>query len=168
MTRREEFESLRQAALKRFEGHNIVGLTIVVFLRHESFAEFLDEPIETRLYWIIDTKPYEQIAIRLTQIQPYISHRQMRKLDASLKAACVKWDRACVKWDRAWVEWYQAQADFNRIENVRSRAQVDRERARVDRDQVWVAWKRAYEPIFMAKHPDCPWDGKTLFPEEAR
>ena len=27
-------------------------------------------------------------------------------------------------------------------------------------------WEKAYEPIFMAEHSDCPWDGKTLFPKK--
>jgi len=31
---------------------------------------------------------------------------------------------------------------------------------------VLAEWDKLYQPIFLNEHPDCPWNGKRLFPNE--
>ena len=127
MTTRQKLsiKKLRAEAMKRFEGHNEVDKTIVLFCHHGSFAEILREPIENRLDYIIKEKPKNEIETRLTWIQPYLP--QSRTADA-------EWRKADKAWEKADKAWKKARAEFQKI----------------------------YEPIFMAAHPDCPWNGHEL------
>ena len=129
-------DKLAEKALRRFEGHNKPHETLVLFLHHGVFCEFLREPIEHRIRYIVENKPEDQIEARLTWMQPYVGHPEMQKADA--------------EWKKAYAEWAKVDAEWNK--------------AYAERNKAYAEWKSLYEPIFMAEHPDCPWNGQTLFP----
>jgi len=137
--RNSKFFDLRAEVLKRFEGRNEFD-QIVLFYFHDAFAALLTGPIENRIDAIIGYKPLERIPIHLKWIQPYIpGDPRMAEFDARCTRVHDKWATSAVSEQG---KLFQEQCE------------------------ALVAWSQAYEPIFLAAHSDCPWDGKTLFPNQ--
>ena len=173
MTRK--IRRLYNEALARFEGHDEPGKTIVLFCHHGVFAEWLREPIENRLDYIVSYKSTNEIETRLTWIRPYLPHPKMKKADMAREKAYAEWKKAGAKRDKAYAEYEKAYAeayakrDKACAEYEKAYAEYEKAYAEayVEWEKACAAWPKAYEPIFMAEHPDCPWNGKELvFPSE--
>lgn len=162
-----EIIQLYNEALARFEGHNEIGHTMVLFCHHEIFAEMLQYPIEERLEHIIDTKPEDEWVTRLTWIQPYIPNKRMEALDSELNLICTEYVRI-VKELRVFRHEELEPSDplsgvYGRVlERIGSFSkELDKWSKRFDKFS--IKWCDVYESIFMAEHPECPWNGRTLF-----
>ena len=179
-----QFEKLAAAAIKRFKGNNHPGKTVVLFLHHDQFAEILTEPIENRIRFIVEEKNPSEIPTRLKWIQPYIplpesqAWTDWQKAWTAWQKACADSAKACADSEKAWTDWQKACADSAKAcaDSAKAwtdwqKAHADSAKACADSEKAWADWQKAHadwqkaqEPLFMAAHPDCPWNGKTLFP----
>ena len=142
-------------------------VTIAWHVHHRILIEPLTEPIEVRRQYIRDTKPPEEQELRLrllAELRGSLPDPVMRAAAAYVKAheACrnarAAWrnadaDRAkaCAAWNKAYADWRKADAECRPAEAA------------------WVNVLADHAPAIEAIHaqecPDCPWDGRTIFPE---
>jgi hypothetical protein len=112
-------------------------------IHHDILLEPLTEPIENRIQFIKVNKPKNEVETRLRLMKPV--RGKLPKLDK----ACAEWGKACAEWGKARAEWDKACAEWDK-----ARAEWD---------------KACADPKVLALHakecPDCPWDGRTIFPE---
>lgn len=117
--------------------HPPVG-TWMWHLHHEVLAEPLTAPLVNRLRYIRKNKPPAERPTRLGCIDV---------IRGEIPAALVTASAAWVKASAAWVKAYAA---------------------RITADAAWdkakAAWLPEFEALHAIEHPDCPWDGKTIFP----
>ena len=108
-------------------------------VHHDILVEPLTEPIETRIAYIKASKPRSERATRLRLLKPVQGTLPPRLVTARavLDRANAVLDRANAEWDRAWAVWYRAKAEC--LPEI--------------------------ETLHRQECPDCPWDGKTIFPE---
>ena len=130
-------------------------------IHHKLILEFATEPIENRIKYIRESKPKSEIALRLKLLKPVRGKLpdDVDKAGAALVKARAALDKARVAYVKAWVAYVKA-----RVAYVKAGADVDKALAALDKaiaDNL---------PAIMALHdkecPNCPWDGKTIFPEE--
>ena len=124
--------------------HPPVG-TWMWHLHHEVICEPLIEPLANRLDYIRREKPAAEVPTRLRLIDP---------VRGTLPAPLVKaWDA----YDKAWAAYVKAWAAY-----VKAGA------AYVKAGAAYVKAGDAAYPEFEAlhaiEHPNCPWNGRTIFP----
>ena len=141
---------------------------------HEQLAEPLTQPAEARIAYILSDKPIEEQALRLHLFRPI--H------DAAVEAAWVTYDAATkaarathnAAIDAAWVTRNAAikaaQVTYNAALEAAHQAAYNAalEAAQVTYNAALEAAQAAYNAALEAAHqaecPDCPWDGRTIFP----
>ena len=124
--------------------------TFAWHVHHDRLVEPLTEPIENRIAFIKANKPRHEQATRL---------RLLRVVKGELPAVYV------AAWDKAEAAWAKAEA-------ARDKADAAWDKAVAARDKADAAWDKAYAenlPAIEALHraecePDCPWNGRTIFP----
>ena len=111
-------------------------------VHHEVLCEALTEPIQNRIDYIKSSKPKDEIETRLRCMTPVLHPKKLP----------VKWREAYAK---------------------RSEAYEKRSEAYAKRSEAYAKWEEAdaeclpqIEALHKKEHPDCPWDGKTIFPEK--
>lgn len=171
-----EIALLKQQVLARFEGHNVPDKKVVLFCHHNCFANYLDRPIEERVNFIINTKPALEVIERLSWIQPYLGHPKMKVLDITwkktytiYKESCTRLEKAYKLWRKAHLVYHQTYSSYKKVCAARNKAYPGYKKADAActkastmQQKAYKMWEKAYTPIFMSEHPDCPWDGKTL------
>jgi tetratricopeptide (TPR) repeat protein len=84
------------------------------------------------------------------------------------RAECYKaWDKhnkARAEYDKARAEYDKALAEFDKVRAKYVGARAEYDKAQAEYVKAGAEFTKLYEPVFMAEHPDCPWNGKTLFP----
>ena len=131
-------------------------------IHHDVLVEYTTAPIEERIWYIQEHKPPEEVAVRLRLLKPVVGELPKafadaaKALDDAVKsyAAAVKAYRAAVKANPYAPEWaYRA-----------ARKALD------DAWQACAATRLSYadeiEQLHRNECPDCPWDGKTIFPKK--
>ena len=118
---------------------------------HEQLAELLTETATKRIAYVLSGKPIEERALRLHLFRP-VCDTAVDAAEATYNAA-VEAARATYN---AVLE--AAQADYNAaLEAARATYNAAVKAALATRD---AAVKAAHQ----AECPDCPWDGRTIFP----
>jgi hypothetical protein len=121
---------------------------ICLHVHHEIFAEPLTEPIENRIWYILEYKPVAEQALRLRMMGPPIIDEQVMadaawlKAEAGLKKASAAWLKADDELQKAHAAWQKAYDELQKAEAV---------------------WQKAYEPHYRRLYPDSPWNGTTIF-----
>src|SRR3990167_2648345 len=121
-------------------------LTFALHVHHEGpVIELLTEPIENRINYINANKSSGEIETRLRLLRE-LTEEEVEQLPP------------------AWVEAYRVYREAYRVWGEAYRAYGEA-------DWVWVKAYRVYAPQLEALHtriclPDCPWDGKTIFPHK--
>ena len=133
------------ACRKAFE--NVAVGSLVVHCHHESLFEYLEEPAENRISYILSSKSQHEQALRLHLFRPVNSkllpkkwreaYAKRREADAKRQEADAKWREAYAKRQEAYAKWREAYA---------KRREADAKRLH----------------IRICK--GCPWDGDTIFP----
>jgi len=127
-------------------------------VHHETLLELLTEPIENRVKYIKENKPKEEIELRLRLLRE-LTEEEVNQLPKGFNQALKEYNLAGEEYNlarlliRAWEKYIQAV---------------------VERDLTWEKYKQdleKYKPELEAWHkkvcvPDCPWNGKTIFPKE--
>lgn len=91
-------EEEAKACRKAFEGVPIG--TSVWHCHHEKFVEFLIEPAENRIAYILSSKPQHEQALRLHLFRPF----NIKLLSKGLQ-------KADADWQKAYADWLKADAD---------------------------------------------------------
>ena len=178
---------------KAFEGVEVGAL--VLHCHHEYLAEPLNEPADHRIEYILKHKPEHEQSLRLRLFRPVSQEvinrnadwrkayadwqkanadrqkanadrqkanadRQKadadrQKADADRQKANADWQKADADWQKAYADWQKANADWQK-------ANADRQKADADRQKVGDELGAL---IHFDVCKDCPWDGKTIFPE---
>ena len=135
-------------------------------VHHDILLQRLKEPIENRVDYIKSTKPKSEIPIRLRLLRPA---KGLGKTEAY-----AKWEEAYAKWEEAYAK--RREADAKRREADAKRREADAKwreayakRREADAKRREADAKLQADPAVLALHkvqcPDCPWDGKTIFPK---
>lgn len=123
-------------------------------VHHEVLMEPLTEPIENRIAYIKGRKPATEVPTRL---------RLMKKVNGKLPAAVVKaWDAS----DKARDAYVKARDAHDKAWDASDKAWDASAKARDAYDKAYQDNLPAIEALHAKECPDCPWDGKTIFPEE--
>ena len=117
--------------------HPPVG-TWMWHLHHKVLAEPLTEPLQNRLDYIRTAKPASEVATRLRLISPVAG-----LLPEPLVKARAVYEKARAAYEKAWAAY---------------------DKARAASEKAWAAYKPQLEALHSTEHPDCPWDGRTIFP----
>ena len=107
----------------------------------DLLCEILREPATVRVRYIIDHKPLNEHKVRLDRFRPV---RQLNRVPC-------RFVEASATLSEAHAAWSEANAALSKAK---------------------TAWSEAYSaalPLLTQLHaeecPDCPWDGKTIFPD---
>ena len=115
-------------------------------VHHNLLAEFLTEPVETRIAYIKTAKPENEIAIRLRWLTP------VQNAPPALVQAWKAYDKAWKTNGKAWKTNDKARGTYYK--------------AWATYDKAWAECSAQLEKLHTEQHPSCPWNGKTLFPKE--
>ena len=114
---------------------------------HEVLVEPLTEPFSVRVKYIKENKPEHEQEIRL---------RLFKKVKGKLPSAVVK---AWVAYDKAWVAYDKASAAYDKAGAAYVKARAAFVKALADN-------MPAILELHAKECPNCPWDGKTIFPNQ--
>jgi len=115
----------------------------VLHCHHEILAETLTEDAENRIAYILSSKSRREMALRLHLFRPVseVRLKKFKKVYADQEKAEADWQKAEAERKRTYAVWRKAYGD----------------------------WEKAYYDLAILVHekycqPECPWDGKTIFP----
>ena len=108
-------------------------------IHHDVLLEVANEPIENRIAYIKSEKPKDEIETRLRLLKPVKGELPKKLIDAR-------------------EDYGQERKDYD----LAQEAYVQAGEAP---DQEWKACKPQVEALHKIECPDCPWDGKTIFPK---
>ena len=140
-----------EAALCRAAFAGVKIGAMVQHCHHEQLAEPLTETPEKRIAYILSDKPIEEQALRLHLFRP--------TYDAASKAAGATYD-AAVK--PAWAAYDAASKAAGATYNAAVEAAWATYDAAVKPAR--ATYDAALEAAHRAECPDCPWNGRTIFP----
>jgi hypothetical protein len=111
-------------------------------LHHDRLIEYTHD-IDERWDYVCSEKSVQELPTRLRLMRP-VRGDVPGLAAADAAAARAEWNAASAEWDAAYAEWAKARAE-------------------------WDTACADHMPEILALHvvecPDCPWDGKTIFPE---
>ncbi len=144
-------------------------------IHHDRLWEPLTEPLAERIKYIKGNKPPAEIELRLRLLKPITGRLpvEITKACVAYRKAYVAWDKARAACDKAYVAWDKARAAYDKAYAAWVKAYAAYRQVYAAWDKAEAAWWKAcavYQPAMEALHklecPDCPWDGKTIFPAE--
>ena len=110
-------------------------------------VESLAEPLKNRIKYIKENKPKHERETRLRLMQPV----KGRLPDAVVKAR--------VAYVKAWDAWDRVEEAYVKAEEAHKKArEAYRKALRDHKDEI--------EALHAKECPNCPWDGRTIFPED--
>ena len=151
--------------------------TLYWHIHHEILIEETFN-IQERIDYIREGKPEDEIPLRLKLMTPVlhpeklpVSFRKAREAYDKAREAYIKadeaYDKAREAYDKAWEAYYKAWEAYDKV------------KAWEAYDKAWEAYIKAGEAYYKAleacvqqieklhkeEHPDCQWNGKTIFSE---
>ena len=133
-------------------------------VHHEVLCEALTEPIQNRIDYIKSNKPASEVETRLRCMTPVL---HPEKLPVKWREAYAKWREAYAKWREADAKSREAYAKWEEEAGAKlSEAYAELEEADAKWDEAYPKCLPQIEALHKKEHPDCPWDGKTIFPEK--
>jgi len=146
-------------------------------VHHQILCEPLTKPFEVRQEYIRREKPADEVELRLRLFKPVVGPlpERLAKAGDNYDKARANYDKACkvgADYDKARADYVTARADYVtvRADYVTVRANYDKARANYDKARADYVTARAdcdaeIEALHARECPNCPWDGKTIFPE---
>ena len=117
-------------------------------VHHDILLEWTCEPIEERIEYIQANKPEFEQATRLRLLKPVRG-----KLPSKLV-------QAGAVFGQAWAAYNQTKATYGPAKPGPRMAEPS------TYDQAYMACLPAIEALHAQECPECPWDGRTIFPQE--
>ena len=124
--------------------------TLYWHIHHEILLEETTD-IQERIDYIRANKPEKEIPLHLKLMTPVL---HPEKLPARFRKAREAYDKAREAYIKAWEAYDKAREAYIM--------------AGKDYDKAWEAYiktSKACEKLHKEEHPDCPWNGKTIFSE---
>ena len=128
---------------------------------HAILIEFLIEPYQNRIKYIMTGKPESERAVRLRNFRPV-----RVELPAKLTKAGAEKDNARAEKDKALAEYDKARAEYDK-------ARAEKDKALAEWDKAWAEWDKARAEYFnegakvVKDHdsdwPDNTWNGISIF-----
>ncbi|MCC6311389.1 MAG: hypothetical protein IT345_10785 [Trueperaceae bacterium] len=128
-------------------------------MHHEQLAEPLTEPLANRLDYIRSYKPEHERDTRLRLIDPVKGEppeplikawAAYVKAGAASNKAGAAYNKACAAYVKAGAASAKARAAYNKAGAASAKARA--------------ASTSDLEALHAIEHPDCPWNGRTIFP----
>ena len=120
---------------------------------------------EGRKDYIKEYKPKDEIELRLRLFQPIQNLPQVIiEASAELNKASAEHDKASAEYDKARVEYNKASAELNKASAEHDKAYAEYDKAYAEFNKVLFKHKEELEKLHNEQCPNCPWDGKTIFP----
>ena len=139
-------------------------------IHHDILAEPLTEPIENRIRFIKNNKPYHEFETRLRLMKPVRGKLpELDKAVAEFVKASAERDKASAEWGKAYAEWDNASAEWNKARAERDKAYAEWDKAGAEFVKAYAEWDNASaDPAVLSLHakecPNCPWNGRTILP----
>jgi hypothetical protein len=139
---------------------------LVWHIHHDVLVEALTESLGARIEFIKEYKRSSEVPTRLRRMKPVRGKLpELAKAYAELAKADAELVKARAEWDKAYAEWAKAGAELDKTG-------AEWDKAGAEWDKAGAEWDKAIKhPSVLALHakecPNCPWDGKTIFPKEA-
>ena len=111
-------------------------ITYYWHIHHDILCEGTTD-IEERIAYVKNNKPTSEISLRLKLMEKVKSPSKLE-----LKEADQKWEETCQKRGEAYQKWMEADQKW---------------------DEVYRQHKPQLEALHKIEHPNCPWDGKSIF-----
>lgn len=118
---------------------------------HDTLVELLTEPLETRIAYIKREKPEQEQATRLRLIHIVKDQDSVNFAYEARSIGSSKADEAFL------VGWNNVNGRYKVLESVI-------EAHKEAKKNLKEAWNAVILPLHAKECPDCPWDGKTIFP----
>jgi len=145
VTIQEEIQREAELCRKAFVGVQVGAL--VSHCHHEQWLEWLTEPAENRIQFILANKALGEQAERLRRFRPF----DLQKADADLQ--------------KAYADRQKAYADLQKAYADRQKADADRQKADADRQKADADLQKAdTSPAMLRIHAEvcgCPWGLNT-------
>ena len=146
-------------------------------VHHNVLCEALTEPIQNRISYIRSSKPKGEVETRLRCMTPVL---HPERLPVEWREAGAKWEEADAKRSEAYAKRSEADAKWSEADAKWSEADAKRREAGAKLSEADAKWEEAdakwreadakclpqIEALHKKEHPNCPWDGKTIFPEK--
>ena len=145
------------------------------------FSKPKDE-IETRLRCMTPVLHPEELPVKWREAYAKRSEAYAKRSEAYAKwseayAKCdeadAKWDEADAQWDEAYAKRSEADAKLDEAYAKLDEADAKLREADAKLREAYAKSREAYakclpqiEALHKKEHPNCPWDGKTIFPEK--
>ena len=139
----------------------ISSLTFYWHIHHDELVEPIIEPIENRIEFIKNYKSPREILIRLHLLKPVMGKLPKAVIEAgnAYKKAGIAFDKAhnafnkaCGPYQKVWRDCHKAWSAYLKIKSAY--------------DKVIMAHLPKIEALHKKECPNCPWNGKTIFPKE--
>ena len=128
-------------------------------VHHDVLVERLTEPIESRIAYIKAHKPVKEQALRLRLLQVVKDQKAVVEADKAYRKALAEAGRAYKKaMAEARKAYDQAVAEASKAYD---QATAEPRKAY---DQALAEAGKAMAELHAKECPDCPWNGKTIFP----
>jgi tetratricopeptide (TPR) repeat protein len=128
--------------------------TLYWHIHHEILIEETTN-IQERIDYIRANKPEKEIPLRLKLMTPVL---HPEKLPSSFRKAWEAYDKAREAYIKAWEAYIKAREVYDKAGEVYDKAGEAYDKAR-------EAYRPQIEKLHKEEHPDCPWNGKTIFSE---
>ena len=132
-------------------------ITYYWHIHHDILCEGTTD-IEERIAYVKNNKPTSEISLRLKLMEKVKSPSKLE-----LKEADQKWMEADQKWKEAYQKWEEAVQKWKVADQKWGEAYQKWKEADQKRDEVYRQHKPQLEALHKIEHPNCPWDGKSIF-----
>ena len=135
--------------------------TLYWHIHHEILLEDTTD-IQERIDYIKEGKPEDEIPLRLKLMTPVL---HPEKLPSSFRKAreayCKAWEAYC----KAWEAYDKAAEAYDKAMEAYDKAREAYDKAAEAYYKARKACAPQIEKLHREEHPDCPWNGKTIFSE---
>ena len=122
-------------------------ITYYWHIHHDTLCEGTTD-IEERIAYIKNNKPSNEIPLRLKLMQKVKNPSKLPR----------EWKEAFQKWEEAYQKWREA--DQKRRNAYQKWREADQKRRETAADH---KFKLQIEALHKIEHPDCPWNGESIF-----
>jgi hypothetical protein len=145
-------------------------------VHHDVLFEYCYDA-EERLEYIRANKPESEIETRLRLMRPIVGTLGDPVLWTKYDKACDGCKKASDERNKAWAEYDKAWAEYAKASDERAKARAEYDKAWAEYDKAWAeynkaldSWYRSVKPgeveaLHAIECPNCPWNGKTIFPK---
>ena len=142
--------------------------TLYWHIHHEILIEETFN-IQERIDYIREGKPEDEIPLRLKLMTPVLHPEKLparfRKAREAYYKASKARDKASKAYDKAREAYDKAREAYDKAMEAYYKAREARDKASKAYDKAMEACTPQIEKLHKEEHPDCPWNGKTIFSE---